>query len=123
MIARCPLDNVAAPLEIKFVEANLILLPEAPLTTNFKTSPANDLVIFGSLINKESGSLDETPVETNAENDELKEFYKITSCPVLLNTSLNLAGKPIAGYPQDALQLFHSSEIDVMVIGNNIYIK
>ena len=50
----------------------------------------------------------------------LKEFYNITNCPVLLNTSLNIAGKPIAGYKQNAIDLFNDSEIDLLVIGNTI---
>jgi len=48
----------------------------------------------------------------------LEEFYKITGCPVLLNTSLNLAGKPIAGYIDNARELFENSELDVLVVGD-----
>jgi|LakMenE18May11ns_1017448.scaffolds.fasta_scaffold9925249_3 carbamoyltransferase len=53
----------------------------------------------------------------------LDEFYKITDCPVLLNTSLNIAGKPLAGFPDNAVELFQSSSLDAMFIGNEIYIK
>lgn len=53
----------------------------------------------------------------------LEEFYKITGCPVLLNTSLNLAGKPIAGYPDAAKQLFVETNIDSAFIGNLCYNK
>lgn len=53
----------------------------------------------------------------------LEEFYKITGCPILLNTSLNVANKPIAGYPQNAIEFFYASEIDVMVVGNDVLIK
>jgi carbamoyltransferase len=53
----------------------------------------------------------------------LEEFYKLTGCPVLLNTSLNLAGKPIAGYPENAIELLKSSSLDCAVIGNHIYLK
>lgn len=48
----------------------------------------------------------------------LEEFYKITGCPVLLNTSLNVNGKPIAGSILDAKILFTQTELDVLVIGN-----
>ena len=51
------------------------------------------------------------------------EFYKLTGCPVLLNTSLNVNKKPIAGYTQNAFQLFENSNIDYLVIGNNIFRK
>lgn len=53
----------------------------------------------------------------------LEEFNKITGCPVLLNTSLNLAGKPMAGDPNEALELFYNSPLDVLAIGNNIFCK
>ena len=52
----------------------------------------------------------------------LERFYKITDCPCLLNTSLNIAGKPIAGYPEVALQMLNdSTAIDYAVIGDKIY--
>jgi carbamoyltransferase len=53
----------------------------------------------------------------------LGEFYNLTGCPVLLNTSLNLAGKPIAGHVDEAKQLFLESNIDCLFIGNQYYIK
>lgn len=53
----------------------------------------------------------------------LKEFFLLTDCPVLLNTSMNLAGKPIAGSPDDALELFNTSDLDVLVVGNQIFSK
>lgn len=53
----------------------------------------------------------------------LEEFYKLTNCAVLLNTSLNVAGKPLAGYPENAIDLLYFSEIDIIFIGNEIYSK
>jgi carbamoyltransferase len=61
------------------------------------------------------------------ENTELRKllekFYEITGCPVLLNTSLNLAGKPIAGNPRDAVELFYNSTLDSLFVGNDSFIK
>ena len=51
----------------------------------------------------------------------LEKFNEKTDCPMLLNTSLNLSGKPIAGYPQDAFSLFQNSNLDCIVIGDKIY--
>ena len=42
---------------------------------------------------------------------------------MLLNTSLNDNGKPIAGKPEDALKLFENSQIDSIVIGDKTYNK
>jgi carbamoyltransferase len=53
----------------------------------------------------------------------LKKFYDLTGCPVLLNTSLNNSGKPIAGYIQNAIDEFNNTSIDVLVVGNKIYQK
>jgi carbamoyltransferase len=53
----------------------------------------------------------------------LEEFNKITGCPLLLNTSLNIAGKPIAGYPETAVELLKNTSLDCAVVGNHIYLK
>jgi carbamoyltransferase len=43
--------------------------------------------------------------------------------PMLLNTSLNNGGKPISGSISNALELFTSADIDILVIGDRIYNK
>lgn len=48
----------------------------------------------------------------------IKEFYKITNTPVLLNTSFNIAGEPIVCTPDQAIRSFYSSAIDSLAIGN-----
>ena len=53
----------------------------------------------------------------------LEYFYELTGCPVLMNTSLNVSGKPIAGHISDAVNEFNSKNIDVLVVGNEIYRK
>jgi carbamoyltransferase len=53
----------------------------------------------------------------------LEEFYKLTGCPILLNTSLNTAGKPLAAFPENAKDLFFNSFLDALVVGNKILKK
>jgi carbamoyltransferase len=53
----------------------------------------------------------------------LTKFYEITGCPVLLNTSLNNSGKPIAGHIKNAVEEFATKNIDALVVGNKIYHK
>ena len=53
----------------------------------------------------------------------ISEFEELTGVPMLLNTSLNNGGKPIAGSKKDALQVFESTELDILVVGNEIYKK
>lgn len=48
----------------------------------------------------------------------LKYFFELTGCPALLNTSLNLAGKPIAGNIKDAREFYRTTSIDAMFIGD-----
>ena len=55
--------------------------------------------------------------------DLLERFYYLTTCPALLNTSLNLAGKPIAGTIAEAEELFATTPIDVLVVGDTIKTK
>ena len=47
----------------------------------------------------------------------IKDFYKITGVPVLINTSFNLKGQPIVETPRDALMTFFGSGIDYLVLG------
>jgi carbamoyltransferase len=46
----------------------------------------------------------------------LRAFEMLTTHPVLLNTSFNLAGDPIVESPHDALVAFESTGIDVLAI-------
>ena len=53
----------------------------------------------------------------------IEEFYKLTGVPVLINTSFNLAGKPIVHFPEDAISTFVNSDLDVLVINNFLMTK
>ena len=53
----------------------------------------------------------------------LEEFYKITKCPFLLNTSLNINGEPIVGNIESAVYFFNNSDLDCLIVGNQVYIK
>ena len=53
----------------------------------------------------------------------LNSFFEKTGIPLLLNTSLNINGKPIASTMNDAIELFKNSDMDVLCLGNEIYKK
>lgn len=53
----------------------------------------------------------------------MESFYQLTDCPILLNTSLNVNGRPIAGYINDAMDLFNNSKIDAVCIGGDLIVK
>lgn len=50
----------------------------------------------------------------------MEQFRALTGCGVVLNTSLNVAGKPLAAHPDHAAQLFAESPIDAMFVGNQV---
>lgn len=48
--------------------------------------------------------------------DLIKAFYEITAVPILLNTSLNVMGKPIIHSVEDAVSVFYTTGLDALVI-------
>ena len=53
----------------------------------------------------------------------IKEFKQITGCPVIINTSFNVRGEPIVCSPQDAYKCFMRTEMDLLVLQNQVLIK
>jgi carbamoyltransferase len=47
----------------------------------------------------------------------LAEFDRRTGLPVVINTSLNTAGRPMVDDPRDALECFGSAPVDLLAIG------
>jgi carbamoyltransferase len=47
----------------------------------------------------------------------LRAFERRTGVPLVVNTSLNTAGRPMVDSPRDALECFGSSPIDALVMG------
>ena len=57
--------------------------------------------------------------ETNPRYHALLSAFKAkTGCPVLVNTSFNVRGEPIACTPEDAFRCFMGTEIEVLVVGD-----
>jgi len=44
----------------------------------------------------------------------LQHFYNISKVPVLLNTSFNLSGEPLVETPEEAIDVFNRSKIDIL---------
>ena len=53
----------------------------------------------------------------------IKEFKNITGCPLLVNTSFNVRGEPIVCSPKDAYNCFIQTEMDILVLENQILFK
>ncbi len=62
--------------------------------------------------------------ESHAEfYDLMSEFDRRTGCPVMINTSFNVRGEPIVCSPDDAYLCFMRTNMDVLVLGNQILLK
>ena len=55
--------------------------------------------------------------------DLIKSFYNLTGVPVVMNTSLNIKGRPIVETPEQAIELFNESDVDILVINDKMYYK
>ena len=53
----------------------------------------------------------------------IKNFYKKTGCPLIINTSFNINSEPIVGTIEDAYKTFLVSGLDILVCGNSIMYK
>lgn len=71
-----------------------------------------------------SGRLQSVTKELNPMYHELiSEFNKLTGVPIVLNTSFNIMGKPIIHSVEDAVSVFHTTGLDVLVIEDVIIEK
>jgi carbamoyltransferase len=57
------------------------------------------------------------PESDPATAELLRAFERRTGLPVLVNTSLNTAGRPMVDSPADVLELFGSAPVDLLAIG------
>jgi len=55
--------------------------------------------------------------------DLIQAFDERTGCPVIINTSFNVRGEPIVCTPEDAYLCFMRTNMDVLVLGNQILHK
>ncbi|MFN9646310.1 MAG: carbamoyltransferase [Cyanobacteriota bacterium] len=53
----------------------------------------------------------------------LQAFRRRTGCPTLVNTSFNVRGEPIVCTPEDAYRCFMRTEMDVLVLENQLLLK
>ena len=48
----------------------------------------------------------------------IKEFYRLTKVPMLINTSFNIRGEPIVQNANDAFRCFMGTDLDLLVVDN-----
>ena len=47
----------------------------------------------------------------------IEAFDEVTGVPMIINTSLNLKGDPLACSPEDALNVLERADVDVLLLG------
>jgi carbamoyltransferase len=55
--------------------------------------------------------------------DIIDAFFKLTGCPVIVNTSFNVRGEPIVLGPEDAYRCFMRTNMDVLVLEDYLLLK
>jgi carbamoyltransferase len=55
--------------------------------------------------------------------DVIDAFYRLTGCPVIVNTSFNVRGEPIVCTPADAYRCFMRTNIDALVLEHHLLLK
>ena len=53
----------------------------------------------------------------------ISEFYKLTACPVIVNTSFNVRGEPIVNTPEEAFHCCMGTDLEFLAVGNCILSK
>lgn len=53
----------------------------------------------------------------------IRAFQRRTGCPTLVNTSFNVRGEPIVCTPEDAYRCFMRTEMDALVLENQLLLK
>jgi carbamoyltransferase len=118
--------------------APAVLLEEAPKWFEFGgTSPESPFMLRVCEVKPErrdevpaivhvdgTGRLQTLTAETNGRFYELvKQFHDQTGVPVLLNTSFNRMGQPIAETPAEAIETMLNTGLDCCVFEDRIVVK
>jgi carbamoyltransferase len=53
----------------------------------------------------------------------LNEFERVSGYPILLNTSFNVKDKTMVLTPQDAIDTFYDTDMDILVMGDYVIYK
>jgi len=53
----------------------------------------------------------------------IKEFYNVSGCPVIINTSFNIRGEPIVCSLEDAYRCFMCTDMDYLIMGSFLFDK
>jgi len=110
-----PIESIKYCLKESNLDLNDIEHHYAHLSSAFHVSPFEESHILSV---DGSGRLQTVYKDTNEKYYNLiKEFYNITNIPILLNTSFN-ENEAIVSNPQEALNCFLRTRMDIIVLNN-----
>ncbi len=96
--------------------------PYMERTLKFKQSVMNR--VPGVVHGDGTGRLQSVTRELNPDYYQLiDEFRKLTGVPLILNTSFNIMGKPIIHSVEDAIAVFYTTGLDVLVLEDVLIMK
>tara|TARA_B100001540_G_scaffold314495_1_gene339582 strand:- start:5821 stop:7524 length:1704 start_codon:yes stop_codon:yes gene_type:complete len=55
--------------------------------------------------------------------DLIQKFFDLTNVPVVINTSMNVKGEPIVNTPEQAYNMLSKTDMDYLIMGNNLVKK
>jgi len=84
------------------------------MTINFDCLPGIENIIPGIIHVDNTCRIQTIDKDNTFVYDLLTKFYQETNCPVILNTSFNLAGQPLVQTKQEALEVLHNSDLDAV---------
>lgn len=112
----CMLEHVQEYFEIDVPSPYMLLVPD--VRSDKRTVIPAVTHVDGS------GRLQTLTADLNPVFYRLASLFKArTGVPVLLNTSFNVNGEPIVETPDDAIRCFKNTNIDALLIDNNLLIK
>ena len=107
-----PFAGVILKKEFKKYFNTLGLEESNNMTINFECKK-NTVKLFPGVVHVDNSCRVQT-VSSGFLYNLLNHFDKLTKCPILLNTSLNLAGEPLVNTKEEALLLLNKSELDAI---------
>ncbi len=107
-----PFAGVILKSEFENYFHNLGLSESPYMTVNFDATEQTKQLVPGII--HVDGTCRIQTVSNGFLCDLLKAFHKKTNCPMMLNTSFNLAGEPLVQTKADAIKTFENSELDAL---------
>lgn len=97
---------------------DMLGIPESPYMTFSFTCKEEKKNIIPSVIHVDGSCRIQTVTEEQNFHyyNLIKAFYELTGVPMILNTSLNLAGEPLVETIDDAFKTFAKSKIDYLYL-------